>query len=402
MPSPQQDFFASATAVRVYSGADALRALPGELRRLGVRRPLILCGRSVARTTSLIDRIVALFEPGVVSVYDGLRKEAPIAVIQEAAAMAAARHVDGLVAVGAGSVIKAARIVAVLLAEDRPLDQLVTRYPAEGPAVSARLEAPKLPIVNVLTAPTSAQCRGGSAAWSEAHDHRLEFFDPKTRPRAIFWDAAALLTAPAALMRSTAASVYWRALMNMGWIEQANPLVEGARRQAFRLAERSIDFIDSADETRRVAARIDLCAAALLQNRDEDDGGGPMQLHWVARMVYALSASVFTLHPGVSQGDAVAALTGAVLREADRRAPGICGGIAAALQLDDARADAVAVAVEQRFSAWGLPVRLGDVGIVVDDLPALRAFALKSFNADRHREFARDPDLMHRLLQQAL
>lgn len=396
------DFTASAAKVRVYSGTDALQSLPGELRRLDVRRPLILCGRSVAWNTPLIERIVALFEPGEVRVFDELRKEAPITVIQQAVAMAAAGHVDGLVAVGSGSVIKAARIVAILLAEERPLEHLVTRYPAEGPAVPARLEAPKIPIVNVLTAPTSAQCRGGSAAWSESHDHRLEFFDPKTRPRAIFWDAGALLTAPATLARSTAVSVYWRALMNMGGIELANPLVEGARRQAFRLVERSIDLIDCADETQRIAARIDCCAAALLQNRDEDDGGQPMQLHWVARMVYALSASVFTLHRHVSQGEAVAALTSTVLREGDQRAPGIYKGIAAALALDNAHAGSVADALEQRLSGWGMPVRLRELGIVRGDLAALKQFSLKSFNADRQREFSREPELIDRLLQQAL
>lgn len=396
------DFTASSTAVRIYSGTDALAALPRELRRLGVRRPLILCGRTLARETPLIRRISAWIEAGqggCVALHDGLRKEAPIETLQEAARAAAAHHADGLIAVGAGSVIKAARIVAILLAEDRPVDTLVTRYPDVGPAVSARLEAPKLPIVNVLTAPTSAQCRGGSAAWSAAHDHRLEFFDPKTRPRAIFWDANALRTAPVSLMRTTAASVYWRALMNMALLEQANPLVEGERRQAFRLAERAIDRIADADD---VAARIDLCAAALLQNRDEDDGGRPMQLHWVARVVYALSASVFSLHRQVSQGEAISALTPAVLREADSRAPGVAAGIAAALGLPDARAHAVADAVAQRFAAWGMPTRLQELGIGPGDLAALQRFSLKSFNADRGREFAREPDFMLHLLQRAL
>src|SRR5690606_23249589 len=102
--------------------------------------------------------------------------------------------VDCLIAVGAGSVTKAARVVAIRMAEQQPLDQLATQYDEEGRARSVRLNAPKVPIINVLTAATTSQNRAGSAIRDEALDHQLEFFDPKTRPRVIYWDAQALLT----------------------------------------------------------------------------------------------------------------------------------------------------------------------------------------------------------------
>src|ERR1044071_2613171 len=95
--------------------------------------------------------------------------------------------------------------------------------------------ATKVPIINVLTAATSAQNRAGSAVKCENLDHRMEFFDPKTRPVAVFWDSDALLTAPASLARNTGAAVFWRTAMNMG-AASMSPLVEGDRLQAFRLA----------------------------------------------------------------------------------------------------------------------------------------------------------------------
>lgn len=392
------EFVSSPWGGRIHSGKNALAALPAELRRAGIRRPMILCGHSVAHKTGLIAQITHSSEGVIFSVFDGIQKEAPLECIDAAVAAAQAQYTDGFIAVGAGSVIKAARVVAIFLAEDRPLEQLITRYPEHGPAVSARLDAPKLPIINVLTAPTSAQCRAGSAISSSAHSHRLEFYDPKTRPRAIFWDADALLTAPAGMMRTTSASVYWRALMNMGLIEQANPLVEGQRLQAFRLVNRAMNRLgDHTDH----AARMDLCAAALLQNRDEDDGGSPMQLHWIARLVYALSASVFTLHPQVSQGDAVAALTGPAIRHGQPHAWAAIAGIGRALNLTTDSPGEVAEATRAAFRKFGLATRLRDLGIARQYLPALHLFSLKCFNADRHREFEKHPELIQTILNDA-
>ena len=41
-----------------------------------------------------------------------------------------------MIGVGAGSVIHGARIVTILLAEKRPVEELVTQYPEHGPAIS--------------------------------------------------------------------------------------------------------------------------------------------------------------------------------------------------------------------------------------------------------------------------
>jgi alcohol dehydrogenase class IV len=49
-------------------------------------------------------------------------------------------------------------------------------------------------------------------------DHRMEYFDPKTRPQAIFLDAESLLSAPAELMRSTATTVFASNIVAMSQI----------------------------------------------------------------------------------------------------------------------------------------------------------------------------------------
>ena len=197
-PSVDYDFRVISYPYRVYSGKNALDHLAAEVKRHGAQRPFVICGRSVSQRTDLVQRLRSLLGASLAGVFDAMGKDTPLGDVLAARDAARAAKADMLIAVGAGSVIQGARVVAIVLAEDGAVEKLATQYPADGgPAISPKLMAPKLPIINVLTAGTSAQNRAGSPAKAEGLDHRLEFFDPKTRPVALFWDEDALSTAPA-------------------------------------------------------------------------------------------------------------------------------------------------------------------------------------------------------------
>ena len=155
------DFRAVGYPLRLYSGQDALENLPAELKRHKRSRAFIVCGRSVSRKTPLIDRMRRILGGGCAGVFDEMAKESPLSAVTAAADAARAANADMLIAVGAGSVVQATRVVAILLAEKAPVEELITQYPESGPAISPKLMAPKLPIINVLTAATSAQNRAG-------------------------------------------------------------------------------------------------------------------------------------------------------------------------------------------------------------------------------------------------
>lgn len=397
------DFRATGYPLRLYSGKDALESLPAELKRHRGQRAFIVCGRSVSRKTDLIARIRHILGGTCAGVFDEMEKESPLPAVQRATDAARAAQADLLIAVGAGSVIQATRVVAILLAEKRPVGELITQYPEQGPAISPRLLEPKLPIINVLTAATSAQNRAGSAVKDEQLDHRMEFFDPKTRPVAIFWDADALLTAPPGLALSTGASVFWRAVMNLGAVHMT-PLVEGDRLQAFRLARNALPRLADAHDA---GPRIDMCAATFLQNRDADDGGTLFERHWVGRVIYAFAAALFNMHPHVSQGEANCALAPGVMRKLGVRDPEAMAGIALALgvwQEGEPLAAAplrAAGALEELFGSVGMPVRLSELGIPRESLPTIVERSLKNFNADPKREFLRERDLLLETIEHA-
>jgi alcohol dehydrogenase class IV len=388
---------------RIYSGRGALDNLRDEVGRLRAKRAFIVCGRTVSRRTPLIDSMKANLGDACAGVFDELEKDSPYHSVVAARDAARDAGADLVIAAGGGSVIQAVRVVVILLAEKGDPMSLITQYPAHGPAISVKLMAPKLPIINVCTTATSAANRGGSAVKNLELGHRMEFFDPKTRPASVYWDWDALLTAPESLAVSSSYSVYWRALMNMGGFD-ANPLVEGDRVAAFRLASRAIRRVaDPVD----AGPRIELCAAALLQNRDQDDGGAIVVKHWVMRVVYAFATALFNRYGHVSQGAANAAFTPTALRMLGPRDPECLAAMATALGVDtaglatDAIAEAAAARVEAGSKEIGMPTRLQGLGVPRDGLPQLVQDCLRNFNADPKREFVREQDRLLEVMQAA-
>src|ERR1700761_9102383 len=237
--------------------------------RAGAKRTFVVCSPSVHRRTDTVQRIAATLGDRYAGVFDGIEKDSTYASGRAATDAAREAGADLLIAVGGGSVIVATRAIAIFLAEAGDPFQLMTQYPEGKPAYSPRLLAPKPPIINIPTTPTSAMNRAGTGLKNPDLDHRMEYFDPKTRPQAIFLDDEALLSAPADLIRSTATTVFATNVAAMSQID-INPLAEGDRNHAFRLAHRAYPRLMA--ELDNPSLRIALSLAAFLQTRTEDDG----------------------------------------------------------------------------------------------------------------------------------
>lgn len=393
------DFRLVSYPLRVYSGKDALENLPAEVGRHRAKRVFVISGRSVSRNTPLVARIKELLAENFAGLYDEIGKDTPYESVIAARDKAREVGADLLIAVGAGSVIQGTRIIAILLAEKEPVEKLITQYPPGMPAISPKLMAPKLPIINILTAGSSAQNRAGSPMKKEGREGRMEFFDPKTRPVALFWDQDALLTAPVSMVCASGGAIYWRAVMNMGYT-RATPFTDFNRRQVYEIVNRALPGLK---DPRNAAARIDLCIATFLQNREADDGGGGVR-HWVSRVVYAYAASLFNMHEEVSQGAAHCAMTPTVMRRLGARDPGEMCAIASALGVwkqGDPVADApfrAADELEKVFASIGMPTSLSQLNIPRASAEKILSASLKNFNADPKQEFVKEKELLREVL----
>ena len=109
---------------RVIFGAGSLsNALPGEVKRIGSKRPLIL---STPGHKEQAQEIAARLGVGTTNIYAGATMHTPVTVTDEAMAVAAQLATDGLIAVGGGSTIGLCKAIA--LRTDLPQIVVPTTY----------------------------------------------------------------------------------------------------------------------------------------------------------------------------------------------------------------------------------------------------------------------------------
>jgi alcohol dehydrogenase class IV len=378
-------FRAAGHSWRLHCGPQVIEEhLKEAVVRAGAKRAFVICSPSINRRTDVVRRIATSLGERYAGAFDGIEKDCPfpnVCVAKDAAFAAAA---DLLIAVGGGSVIVATRAVAIFLGERGDPFEIMTQYPEGRPAFSPRLLAPKLPIVNIPTTPTSAMNRAGTGLRNDDLDHRMEYFDPKTRPQAILLDHGALSGTPRDVLRSTATTVFASAVGAMAQID-VNPLVEGDRNQAFRLARRAYTRLAEGHDDSGL--RVDLCIAAFLQNRAEDDGGRTFRSATFSGD-YAVSTALHVHYPHVGQGESTSVVQATKIRLAETIDPRSARQVAEAVGVwrdgMDGRqaASAVADALEDLYGRAGLPIRLRELGIPREDLPLIANRTVKNFNAN--------------------
>ena len=384
----------SAYPVRVYAGDDALSSLPAAMARTGARRPFLVCGQSVARRTDLLERIAAALATPPAGVFDGVQTGSPAPSVLDGARAAREAGADLIIAVGGGSAVVTARGIIIALAEGDDLRAHATRYPPGQPPVSPRLMRPKLPNILVLTTPTTAATRAGAAVIDAATGHRLEMFDPKTRPAAVIWDTDALLTAPPDLCVSAAGSLF-SGVIGALQAPALNPMAAADLLGALGLLVANLPAVrrdagsDSGGGNGSGAARVNLCIASFMYNRAADTGAAALGV------VSALAHSLDTRYPDCSHGAAYAILTGPGMRYNREYNAAGQARVADALGVrgdagpgnagdDHAAAMAAADAVTGFFEAVGLPVHLRDVGVPADGIPIIAEDALTDFGLHRN------------------
>jgi alcohol dehydrogenase class IV len=387
MEDPMADtaFRAASHNWRLYCGPQAIeQGLKESVQRARAKRAFVVCSPSVNRRTDTVRRIEATLGDLYAGVYDGIEKDSTYASVVAAKDAAQAVGADLLIAVGGGSVIVAVRAVAIFMAEPGDPFEIMTQYPEGKPAFSPRLMAPKPAIINIPTTPTSAMNRAGTGLKNPDLDQRMEYFDPKTRPQAVFFDDDALLSAPPSLIRSTATTLFAGLVSSMSQ-RGLNPLAEGDRNHAFKLAFAAYPRL--VDELENPRLRVDLCVAAFLMNRAEDDGlrrfrGGPFSGN------YAVSTALHVRYPHVGQGESTSVIHAPKIRISDTFDTASARQVAEALGVwhgnMDGRQSAMAVAdwLEDIYTRMGVPTRLRQLDIPREDIRGIAGETVKNFNAN--------------------
>ncbi|MEU1956004.1 iron-containing alcohol dehydrogenase family protein [Nocardia rhamnosiphila] len=351
--------------LRVQWGPGSLAAIGDGARRAGAQRLLVITSRSVAARTDLLALLDEATMSRVVEVFAETRAHSPVESVMTAAEVIAARRIDGIVAVGGGSVMVTARAANIVHGENRPPAELATYRDDKG-WTSPRLSAAKLPCWAVPTTPTTATGKAGAAVTQEGLSPRLALFDPKTRAQAIAVLPEFLDTAPEALV--TSASLNGLCMAFEGLVSvHANLWSEAALTGAGRRLARLLDPRTMPDPP----DRVELTLAALLSGDGSDLSRGGVGA--------ALSHTIGHLHH-VPNGLVEAALLPWVIARVASDHPGRTAAAAALSTQDEpVSAETVPAALTGLLERIGTPTRLRDLGLRLDDLPRAAETATGDF-----------------------
>jgi alcohol dehydrogenase class IV len=373
--------------LRVFHGESSLNALVRELDRAGLRKVVVITGRTLSQSDEM-QRLQAAIGSRWAGVSASAREHSPVDGVEEAVRFIEASGGDGILAVGGGSAAVTARAAAIRFGEKKPLSELSTIRREDGTFDSPRLNAPKLPIFALPTTPSTAFAKAGTAVHA-ADGERLAMFDPKTRARAIFIHPALVATAPAKLVFGAALNAMANAVEALE-APRCDPFSEALLMQALRLISRGL----AADLAADAATRERLVAAAILCGRGTEQGGTGL-------------ASVLAHAIGKRTHVANGIVNAIVLPHTMRFNAPVTGARASAL-LDalglstmSAPGRLTSEHVQDLLRRVQAPSRLREIGVGQEDLAGIAAAAMSDWSISRNPQPVEGVDTLLDLLRQA-
>jgi alcohol dehydrogenase class IV len=246
--------FELATAARILFGPGRLADAPAEIAALGLRRVLLVTGRSRVRAAPLE---AGLGARGVAAVPLSVEGEPTVALAREGTALAVAERCDGVVAMGGGSALDGGKAIAALAASGAdPLDHLEVIGQGRPPP------RPALPFVAIpTTAGTGSEVTRNAVLGAPEARVKASLRHPSMLARLAVVDPELLAGLPRAVLTASGLDALSQ-LVEPYLSCRANPVTDALAAEGMRRSARSLRraCLLGAD----AAAREDLALASLL------------------------------------------------------------------------------------------------------------------------------------------
>jgi len=345
---------------RIVLGPGALARLPAQVERLGMRRPLVVTDPGVvkagiaARVHELLARAGLRF-----SRFEDVN---PNPTDRDAAAGLAAFRAggcDGLVAIGGGSSLDAAKLVQVLTTHEPPL----SRYDdAAGGDRFLKDDMPPL-IAIPTTAGTGSEVGRSGVATLPDTGRKTVIFSPFLMPKAAICDPELTVNLPPHLTAATGMDAFTHCLE--AYVASGfHPLGDAVAIDGIRRVARSLPVAFRAPAD--LAARTDMMIAAMQGAMAFQKGLGAS--HALAHALTPISG----LHHGLANAVVLPAVMEFNRAAATARLARVAEAMGEPGRGDDASLAAAAIArVRELTAELRLPPRLRDAGVREDDLPRI-------------------------------
>jgi 4-hydroxybutyrate dehydrogenase len=347
------------TAIRF--GAGAVATTGESLKALGIGNVLVVTDPGV-RGAGLVDPVVAALEAhGIASaVFDGVAGNPLEAHVDAGAKAYADAKAEALVAVGGGSAIDVAKVVAVRANHDGPLGDY-----DDAKGGDALITGTVPPIVAIPTAAgTGSEVGRSGVVTLQATGRKTVIFSPKLLPIAAILDPALTTGLPAFI---TAATGYDALTHNLeAYVAKGDhPLCDSIALGGIRLVAKSLERVMTHPSD--LSARGDMMKAAMMGATAFQKGLGACH-----SLAHPLS-SVSGLHHGLANAVCLPAVVRFNMQQ-----EGLPRRYATVAQIltREPNPDACASALETLRAAIDLPAGIGAAGVSEDDLDALADAAI--------------------------
>ncbi len=243
------------TVGRIINAPDAALSLAAECRALGIGKPMLVTDPGLMQIGLVQPVLDALTAEGFAPVvFSEVREDPPEETVHSATDQARAAGVDGVLAVGGGSSMDTAKVVAALLGGDQPLNEMYG---------VAQVTGSRLPLILVPTTAGTGSEVTPVAVITTGETTKAGVSSPVLLPDVAVLDANLTLGLPAPVTAMTGVDAMVHAIEAYTSKHKKNPVSDMLAVRALELLSRNIRTAvsDGANFAARDAMLLGACLA---------------------------------------------------------------------------------------------------------------------------------------------
>ncbi|EED36235.1 alcohol dehydrogenase II [Luminiphilus syltensis NOR5-1B] len=346
------------TVSTIAVGTDRVLTLDGFCKQLGVSRPLLVTDSGLVGLGLIDPPAAALAAAGLeATVFDEVEADPSEAVVERALARLRQADCDGVIAVGGGSSMDTAKVVAALAVADQPLSEM---YGVD------QIAGARLPLILVPTTAGTGSEATPVAVITTGDTTKAGISDATLLPDVAVLDAALTTGLPPAVTAMTGIDAMVHAIEAFTSIHRKNPISDALALEAMKLLTHNL--LTVLDEPHNLAARESMLLGSLFAG--QAFANAPVAA--VHALAYPLGGHFHIPH-GLSNSLMLPSVLSFNASAAGQHYAALTACLPGSVP---ATAEGLIAWLEEMIAASGLPRSLEAAGVPLSAIPTLAADAM--------------------------